>query len=183
MGPPLPEDPDELAPDGDAITDADRQAIIQQYERHLLKLTPSCRCQKSRYRTEGMAVAAAAQAATDLNIRFTVYRCPGYRCWHKASRGFHPEALKSTTRLIAYYVSVRQVVDKDWLQDLLISTEPSDQKRLRYRQVLSRFLRQGLIYVDSDNPRLLRAGQETALQRVIQIGFLGWRAEQAAKRE
>jgi hypothetical protein len=140
-----------------------------------------CGCGKIRYRTEEEARAAADRHPEVYGTGFRVYKCPGARPWHIATRGFHPRALKSRGRIIAYHVSARKIVDTNWIvEDKLRLTPYTPGWRAAHR-IIDDFVAWGLVrQLDRPGTRTVEAADEDGLLRVIEVGCDEYRAEQNA---
>jgi hypothetical protein len=134
----------------------------------------TCGCRKVSYPDEGAALAAAERSAELFDIAFRAYKCPGHNCWHLATRGFHPRALKSQARVLAWHISARGVIARDWLfgqfglHDEAARRLP---KGKRLCQILDVFASLGLVRLDDPRHGYVRAVGYDGLRRVMEVGL------------
>jgi hypothetical protein len=133
-----------------------------------------CGCKKLSYPDEAVALAAAQRSAEVFDTAFRVYKCPGHNCWHLATRGFHPRALKSNARILAWHISARGVISRDWLLgELGLSSQDSKRssRGKRLFRILQVFADLGLIRLDDPRPAYVKASDYDGLRRVMEIGL------------
>lgn len=137
-----------------------------------------CGCDKIRYRTEQDARAAADRHPELYGTTFRVYKCPSAQPWHIATRGFHPRALKSRARILAYHISVRKIVDTNWIIEREFSLVPHSSGWRKAHRLVGDFVAHGLIVVvERPGTRTVEVADEPGLRRVIEIGWDGYRAD------
>jgi hypothetical protein len=134
----------------------------------------TCNCGKIPYPDEAAALRSAERAAGDLNTDFQVYKCPGHSSWHKRTRGFHPRALKSRARILAWHLDARRVVDRDWLLEAF-EIPPgcawASQQGRKLAKTIGAFAKLGLISVDDPRPSYITVTDEAGLRRVMAVGL------------
>lgn len=150
---------------------------------HGLRLMPShaygnrhytpgkCDCGKRSYRTETAALAAAEGSAETFGVPFRAYKCPGHRVWHVTSHGFHPRALKSRARVIAWHLDARRVTTRAYLYQRLGLAGPGDRKAKNVRDIIREFARLGLVSRDDPKPGYLTVTGHSGLVRIMQVGL------------
>lgn len=135
----------------------------------------TCDCPKSKYRTEQQALRSADRAAADLGIPFSVYKCPGHQVWHKATRGFSVNSLKTRPRILAWHITRRPGgAGIKWLYAQLgfeTREERASSKGRTVGRALTAFARLDLIRFDDPQPGFVRAVDPEDLQRVMQVGL------------
>ncbi|XTZ18530.1 hypothetical protein ACQSSU_14745 [Micromonospora echinospora] len=151
-----------------------------------------CRCNKIRYRTEEQARQAPNLPADHANLPFRVYRCPGSRSWHVATRGFSPASLRSTARIAAYFliredeITVQKLLTRGMLLGIapvVDSRSPAYQRRIkRTRSKMRDLVTLGLVAPGETPGSPYRAVDRAGLARVIEVGLEEYAAERAAGR-
>ncbi|SCL26139.1 hypothetical protein [Micromonospora inyonensis] len=151
-----------------------------------------CRCDKIRYRTEEQARQAPNLPTEHANLPFRVYRCPGSRSWHVATRGFSPANLRSTARIAAYFliredeITVLTLVRRGMLLGIAPVVDPSSpahQRRMKRARSKMRDLVTLGLAAPGDTPESpYRAVDRAGLARVIEVGLEEYAAERAAGR-
>jgi hypothetical protein len=137
-----------------------------------------CGCAKIRYQTEEDARAAAERHPDVYGSGFHLYKCPGARPWHIATRGFHPRALKSRGRILAYHMSARRVVDVNWVIEHELGLSPNTPGWRTAHRLVDDYVTWGLVRaVERPGTRTVEAADEDGLFRVIQIGWEQYRAD------
>ncbi|MGK5684095.1 hypothetical protein [Actinoplanes sp. URMC 104] len=127
----------------------------------------NCSCGKKRYRDESSALAAADEDAAAYGESVTVYRCPGGLAWHLTTRGFTPEALRSTGRRLAYALLSSNEVDLDGFDP---------RRRRRALECAAQMSGLGLVLAADG---VVRAVDRAGLARVVQVGLDAY-AEEAS---
>ena len=129
-----------------------------------------CGCDKLRWPTEAAAINAAGHAAHDYGVPIRAYKCPGHSCWHTASRGFHPAALRTRHRLIAWWAITRPI-DQAWLAREIGRVDGVGRPDRKFRRAVGDMARAGLITVEGGR---LHAADPAGLLRVCAVGFDTW---------
>lgn len=139
---------------------------------------PRCDCGrgKARYRNEVQALAAAEAGSQDLGVPFSVYKCPGGSAWHKATRGFTPESLRSRPRVLAWHLAARGATTPDALLDLMGIPRWSGDRGVRrkiasIRTILEIFSALGLVTADDPHPPYVSVADREGLTRVMMTGL------------
>jgi hypothetical protein len=137
-----------------------------------------CGCNKIRYQAEEEARAVAERHPEIYGTDFHLYKCPGARPWHIATRGFHPRALKSRGRILAYHISARRIVDVNWVIEHELGLTPNSPPWRSAHRLVGDFAAWGLVRpVERPGTRTVEAADEDGLLRVIQIGWEQYRAD------
>jgi hypothetical protein len=139
---------------------------------------PRCDCGrgKVRYRNEVQALAAAEAGSQELGVPFTVYKCPGSSSWHKATRGFTPESLRSRPRIMAWHLTLRGAMTPDDILAALDLPPWSDVRSIRrkiasIRTILEVFEALGLVAADDPHPPYVSVADREGLTRVMMTGL------------
>lgn len=142
-----------------------------------------CDCAKVPYRDEGAALAAADRLGAEFDTAFRAYMCPGTQVWHLATRGFHPRALKSDARVMAWHVSARGAVDRQWLleqfgvgPDARAQPGAENNKARKLAKILRTFAELGLVELDVPRPGYVTVLDRAGLQRVMAVGLQEYEA-------
>ncbi len=135
-----------------------------------------CGCDKLRWPNEAAAINVAGHAEHDYGVPIRAYKCPGHSCWHTASRGFHPRALRSVHRLVAWWAITRPI-DQAWLAREIGRADGLGRPDRKFRRAVTDLARAGLITVEGGR---LHAADPAGLLRVCAVGWTEWSAEQAA---
>jgi hypothetical protein len=133
-----------------------------------------CECDKIPYRDEAAALAAAESRGAYADIPLTVYKCPGSTSWHLTGRGFHPRALKTRPRIIAWHLSARRVMSLDGLyRELGVDPARGEEHRQRSKigKVLRAFADLGLVRLDDPHRSYITAVDFDGLHRLMQVGL------------
>lgn len=136
-----------------------------------------CGCGKIPYPDEASALAAAEVRKETFSVPFRAYRCPGTARWHLATRGFHPRALKSRPRIIAWHLTARRVMGFDGLLRELglpsgfTSEKGAARKAAKVREIVRIFADLGLVEVDDRRPPYISAVDYDGLHRVMAAGL------------
>ena len=151
-----------------------------------------CRCKKIRYRTEQEARQSPGLPADQAHLPFRVYRCPGSRSWHIATRGFSPANLRSTARVAAFYllregeITVLELVRRGTLLGITSAAErgtPKHSKRMkRVRRTMRDLATLGVVTPGDTVHSPYRPLDRAGLARVIEVGLAEYAAERAAGR-
>jgi hypothetical protein len=137
-----------------------------------------CGCDKIRYRSEDEARSVADRHPQVYGTDFRVYKCPGARPWHIATRGFHPRALKSRARIMAYHISARRIVDTNWIIERELGLTPRGSGWRSAHRLVGEFAQLGLVrYVERPGTRTVEVTDADGLFRVIQVGWEQYRAD------
>ena len=137
-----------------------------------------CGCGKIRYQTEEEARATAERHPEIYGAGFHVYKCPGARPWHIATRGFHPRVLKSRGRILAYHISARRIVDVNWVIEHELGLVPSTPAWRAAHRLVGDFVAWGLVRpVERPGTRTVEAADADGLLRVISIGWEQYKAD------
>ena len=119
-----------------------------------------CSCSKIRYQTEQDARAAAERHPE-------VY-----------GTGFHPRALKSRGRILAYHMSARRIVDVNWVIEHELHLTPNTPAWRTAHRLVDDYVAWGLVRpVERPGTRTVQVADEDGLFRVIQIGWEQYRAD------
>lgn len=133
-----------------------------------------CDCGKIPYRDEAAARAAADRRGKEVGVELTVYQCPGSSRWHKTGRGFHPRALKTRPRIIAWQLSARRVMSRDGLyRELGVNPAAGEDRTVKSAigKVLRAFADLGLVCLDDPHRGYVTAIDFDGLRRVMQVGL------------
>jgi len=137
-----------------------------------------CSCSKIRYRSEEEARAVAERHPDVYGTGFHLYKCPGARPWHIATRGFHPRALRSRGRILAYHMSARRVIDVNWVIEHELRLAPNSPAWRSAHRLVDDYVASGLVRpVDRPGTRTVEVTDEDGLFRIIQIGWDQYRAD------
>jgi hypothetical protein len=133
-----------------------------------------CGCHKVAYRDEAAALAAAELHGAEFDTQFRAYKCPGTTRWHLATRGFHPRALKSRPRILAWHISARGVISQEGLMHE-VGLDPSANRASkaanRFFKTLKIFAELGLVKLDDPRPPYIKATDYDGLSRVMAVGL------------
>jgi hypothetical protein len=130
-----------------------------------------CPCDKIRYDDEAAALHAAELSERDFAVPFRAYKCPGYRCWHTASRGFSFAALRTRPRKFAYLVQTAGPLAYEWLAREVGGLDGDGRPTRKFRRMVRDFEVAGL--VRRDGGRLFPADR-AGLTRVCMVGWGTW---------
>ena len=137
-----------------------------------------CGCSKIRYHSEEAARATAERHPEVYGTDFHLYKCPGARPWHIATRGFHPRALKSRGRILAYHISARRIIDVNWVIEHELALAPNTAAWRSAHRLVDDYVAWGLVRpVARPGPRTVEVADQEGLFRVIQIGWEQYRAD------
>lgn len=137
-----------------------------------------CDCAKLRYQDEAVARAAAGSSPDVYGPDFRVYKCSGYRCWHIATRGFHPRNLRTLGRILAYHLYTTSMVEMDSLLRELAIT-PDSNRHDRVRKTFAAFEAAGLARRRYPSGPYTTATDRPGLLRVIEVGWEQFQYERA----
>lgn len=133
-----------------------------------------CDCGKIPYRDEGTALAAAELRSEEIDMPLRAYKCPGTARWHIAARGFHPRALKSHARMLAWHLSARRVISRDALLGEFgldpVADRGSSAMR-KFNAILRAFQELELAKYGEPRPQYITAADQEGLRRVMAVGL------------
>jgi len=148
--------------------------LIRRYfnGRRLTDPNSRCRCGKLSWSSEPAATAALklAQGNGHYPDAARVYKCPAISRWHIATRGFHPSALKSRARIIAWHLCERGLIDlsaiamREFRMTKWISNK-------RFSEDIEVIVNAELACWDASHPGYLAAVDKPGLFRVCEIGL------------
>jgi hypothetical protein len=158
--------------------------VIRRYldDRRLTDPYGRCRCGKRSWRSEAAAAAALqlAREAGHYPDAARVYKCPAVSRWHIATRGFHPAALKSRARIIAWYLCNRGLIDLSEIAKREFHIERWSAKKYFHKDIAV-MINTGLACWDQGHPGYLAAVDKAGLFRVCEIGMREYLIERYAR--
>lgn len=143
-----------------------------------------CECDKQSWRSEQLAIAARTSACHRGHYPDTarVYKCPATSRWHIATRGFHPDVLKSRNRIVAWHLWSRGLIDlAEITRREFGMTSWKDNKR--FKGEIAVMNNATLTCWDRDRPGYLAAVDKPGLFRVCEIGLREYLIERYAPAE
>lgn len=135
-----------------------------------------CECGKAKHPDEAAALVALAGRGDAIGQNGRVYKCPGTRFWHLTSHsGFHPRALKTRARILAWHIDVRRTVNVATVASVEFGIDWDDERgpAKRLRQHVQAMVDAGLVTrcEHRTDGFYVTAADRAGLLRVCQIGL------------